>query len=212
MKKFKCRASQVYKIMGRTQKEELLNETGKEAVRAQALKDLLGYQKELVTPAIQKGIELESQAIDIISMTSLDDVISNLQQKENEHITGKGDYILGNAIRDVKCSWSIDTHPFLKDEAEKKVKKNGYDWQMASYMWLYDLEIAYVDFILLATPFDLLGKYDDAEFHNLPNKIPLHKRITSVKILRDKEKENEIIKKVNNCQQYYNDIIEKISS
>ncbi len=113
-------------------------------------------------------------------------------------------------IVDIKCSFSIGTHPFFDDDAEKKVKEMGYDWQMHAYMFLYDADSADVDFWLFPTPDHLIPAYaDPVMYQECVENIPLRHRFATVRIGRDDEKIQRIKEKVEQAHAYYNHITQR---
>ena len=71
-------------------------------------------------------------------------------------------------------------------------------------MWLYDRPVHYVHFVLLPTPYELLGFNDSQEFHiDLVEKIPLKKRVKTVVIERDDKLHEQIIEKALLAREYY---------
>ena len=125
---------------------------------------------------------------------------------ENELITGECDVLdlKNKLIIDTKCTWDIGTHPFFADEAMEKVKKAGYDVQMQAYMWLYDCDVANIDFWLFPCPPELLNGWDDIDqLVHLVEKIDIRERKTTVVIERDEAIIQKIKDKVPHCQEYY---------
>ena len=107
-------------------------------------------------------------------------------------------------IIDTKCTWDIGTHPFFADEAMEKVKKAGYDIQMQAYMWLYDCDVAHVDFWLFPCPVELTKDWDDREqLIDLVDQIDIRERLTTVTIERDEAIIQKIKDKIPHCQEYY---------
>jgi hypothetical protein len=206
---FKCRASQLKKLMTepklKADKEAgNLSETARTMVREQLLLDLFGFKNYVETKYTRKGIMLEAQAIDVIGLATFTEAVKNTERKENDWITGECDIVQPDCIRDTKCSWSIDTFPWTKAEAGAAVKDSGYDWQGQAYMWLWDKPRHYVDYVLLPTPHDLLGFYDEASMYIYAvEAIPMDKRITSVIIERDESLHELIIAKVKAARLYY---------
>jgi hypothetical protein len=100
----------------------------------------------------------------------------------------------------------MDTHPWFIEDAEAKVKECGYDWQGQGYMWLWDREVHYVDFVLLPTPSTLLKPWDDEIEHiDMVQAIPLQHRITTVKIERDESMQEAIKARMAQAIPYYVD-------
>lgn len=205
---FKCRASSLGGLMTKPRnKSEALSETAKSVVVAAALKQAFDYQKQLDAKQIKKGLMLEDDAIKAISLLNAVQLSKNTERKQNDWLTGECDILAHDSIRDTKCSWSIDSHPWTQEDAEKKVKAAGYNWQGVAYMMLWDKPKFYVDFVLMPTPPDCLGFNDSERDHiEIVNNIPLHKRIRSVEILRDVELEQQAIAAVLNARPYFDEL------
>ena len=92
------------------------------------------------------------------------------------------------------------------EDAQNKAKEYGYDWQMQGYMWLWDKPVAYIDFILLPTPYECLKPWDDEFDHiDMVESIPLQHRIVTVKIERDINAQLAIKKRIAEAVPYYVD-------
>ena len=99
-----------------------------------------------------------------------------------------------------------------EEEAERKVKESGYDWQMQGYMWLFDCEQAEIDFWLFPCPEDLIGQYGDPEkLIDAIERIPLRRRVTTVTVKRDPEAIERIQERVAVCQEYYQQLMQEQS-
>lgn len=218
MTRFICRASSVSKIMTepRLKKDKeagLLSETAKEVVVKSALKEVFGYSPQIKSKYIDKGLELEDDAIKAVSLIRFVQLSKNTERLTNEWVTGECDILASDHIRDTKCSWSLDTFPWTDDDIEKAVKKAGYHWQGQVYMWLWDKPKHYVDYVLLPTPQHLLGFNDDPYDHiDLVESIPLPKRIKSYCVERDDKKIEAIKEVVERCQDFYNEILKDLKS
>lgn len=207
---FKCRASSLHKLMTNSRvKSQPLSDTAKGVIRDFYLENQYGYRKFTGNKYTAKGLQLEDLAISTLSDYLFLNLFKNQTRITDEYFTGECDILLDDSIRDVKCVWSLDTMPLTQDEAEKKVKKGGYDWQGQCYMHLYDRDVHYVDFILLPTPTDLLKHDDEYYYHSeeFVNQIPLHKRIKTVKIERDNTKIEQAIQRVKDSQDYYLELL-----
>lgn len=179
---FKCRASSVGSLMTRMNGETF----GKGTVDV-LLSDVIyqgyGYYKEIDAKQMNKGNAMEAEAIELVGLLTATKVIKNTEFRSNKWFTGTCDILTSTAIRDTKCSWSIDTFPLTYKEAEKTVRSSGYDWQLMIYMMLWGLKVGYVDFLLMPTPRDLLMRNDDEFIHiDLVNKMPLDSRLISVRV------------------------------
>lgn len=215
--RFICRASSVSDIMSlprsKTDREAgVLSETAKSAVLKAALKEVFGFNPQISSKYLEKGLALEDDAIKVVGLLNAIQLTKNTERRQNEWITGECDILADNQIRDTKCSWSIGTFPWLDSEAKKMVEKSGYDWQMQCYMWLWDKPEAYIDFVLLPTPPELLSASDDPVDHiELVEQIDIRKRIKSFRVERDDEKIEAIKTAVDRCQDYYNELIQELS-
>ena len=161
---------------------------------------------ELAYKYTAKGNLLEDLAIEMSGKMRFRNYQKHVGRVENELITGECDVLdlERKLIIDTKVTWDIGTHPFFQDEAMEKVKKAGYDVQMQAYMWLYDCEVAHVDFWLFPCPPELLKDWDDIDqLVHLVEAIDIRERKTTVTIERDESVIQKIKDKIPHCQNYY---------
>ena len=205
MKLFRC--SSLHKLIGDVRsKAAVISDTAKSAIRDIVKEDLYGFRSFTGNQYTQKGNLLEDLAIQMSGKMRLRNYQKHVGRVENELITGECDVLdlKNKLIIDTKCTWDIGTHPFFADEAMEKVKKAGYDVQMQAYMWLYDCEVANVDFWLFPCPPELLKDWDDIDqLVHLVEKIDIRERKTTVVIERDEAIIQKIKDKVPHCQEYY---------
>ena len=205
MKLFRC--SSLHKLIGDGRsKAAVISDTAKSAIRDIVKEDLYGFRSFTGNQYTQKGNLLEDLAIEVSGKMRLRNYQKHVGRVENELITGECDVLdlKNKLIIDTKCTWDIGTHPFFADEAMEKVKKAGYDVQMQAYMWLYDCEVANVDFWLFPCPPELLKDWDDIDqLVHLVEKIDIRERKTTVVIERDEAIIQKIKDKVPHCQEYY---------
>jgi hypothetical protein len=205
MKLFRC--SSLHKLIGDGRsKAAVISDTAKSAIRDIVKEDLYGFRSFTGNQHTQKGNLLEDLAIEMSGKMRLRNYQKHVGRVENELITGECDVLdlKNKLIIDTKCTWDIGTHPFFADEAMEKVKKAGYDVQMQAYMWLYDCEVANVDFWLFPCPPELLNGWDDIDqLVHLVEKIDIRERKTTVVIERDEAIIQKIKDKVPHCQEYY---------
>lgn len=183
-----------------------LSDSAKSAIRDIVKEDLYGFRSFTGNQYTQKGNLLEDLAIEMSGKMRLRNYQKHVGRVENELITGECDVLdlKNKLIIDTKCTWDIGTHPFFADEAMEKVKKAGYDVQMQAYMWLYDCEVANIDFWLFPCPPELLNGWDDIDqLVHLVEKIDIRERKTTVVIERDEAIIQKIKDKVPHCQEYY---------
>lgn len=215
----RIRCSSIHKIVGdpktKTERDNGgLSQTAKSHVIEIAKQELFGFSAFDGAKYTEKGTALEPYAIDGSGLIRGLHLEKNIERRENDCISGECDIYYPNKrlIIDTKCSWDIGTHPFFRVEAESKVKQAGYDWQMQGYMWLFDCDQADIDFWLFPCPEDLLGQYGDPEkLIDAVERIPLHKRVTTVTIMRDEEKIERIKRKSEACRAYYETLMREIN-
>ena len=205
MKLFRC--SSLHKLIGDGRsKAAVISDTAKSAIRDIVKEDLYGFRSFTGNQYTQKGNLLEDLAIEMSGKMRLRNYQKHVGRVENELITGECDVLdlKNKLIIDTKCTWDIGTHPFFADEAMEKVKKAGYDVQMQAYMWLYDCDVANIDFWLFPCPPELLSGWDDIDqLVHLVEKIDIRERKTTVVIERDEAIIQKIKDKVPHCQEYY---------
>ena len=205
MKLFRC--SSIHKLIGDGRsKAAVISDTAKSEIRDIVKEDLYGFRSFTGNQYTQKGNLLEDLAIEMSGKMRLRNYQKHVGRVENELITGECDVLdlKNKLIIDTKCTWDIGTHPFFADEAMEKVKKAGYDVQMQAYMWLYDCEVANIDFWLFPCPPELLNGWDDIDqLVHLVEKIDIRERKTTVTIERDEAVIQKIKDKVPHCQEYY---------
>ena len=205
MKLFRC--SSLHKLIGDGRsKAAVISDTAKSAIRDIVKEDLYSFRSFTGNQYTQKGNLLEDLAIEMSGKMRLRNYQKHVGRVENELITGECDVLdlKNKLIIDTKCTWDIGTHPFFADEAMEKVKKAGYDVQMQAYMWLYDCDVANIDFWLFPCPPELLNGWDDIDqLVHLVEKIDIRDRKTTVVIERDEAIIQKIKDKVPHCQEYY---------
>ena len=205
MKLFRC--SSLHKLIGDGRsKAAVISDTAKSAIRDIVKEDLYGFRSFTGNQYTQKGNLLEDLAIEMSGKMRFRNYQKHTGRIENELITGECDVLdlERKLIIDTKVTWDIGTHPFFADEAMEKVKKAGYDVQMQAYMWLYDCEVANIDFWLFPCPPELLKDWDDIDqLVHLVEKIDIRERKTTVVIERDEAIIQKIKDKIPHCQEYY---------
>ena len=205
MKLFRC--SSLHKLIGDGRsKAAVISDTAKSAIRDIVKEDLYGFRSFTGNQYTAKGNLLEDLAIEMSGKMRFRNYQKHVGRVENELITGECDVLdlERKLIIDTKVTWDIGTHPFFADEAMEKVKKAGYDVQMQAYMWLYDCEVANIDFWLFPCPPELLKDWDDIDqLVHLVEKIDIRERKTTVVIERDESVIQKIKDKIPHCQNYY---------
>ena len=205
MKLFRC--SSLHKLIGDGRsKAAVISDTAKSAIRDIVKEDLYGFRSFTGNQYTAKGNLLEDMAIEMSGKMRFKQYQKHSGRVSNDLITGECDVLdLGKKlIIDTKVTWDIGSHPFFEDEALEKVKKAGYDVQMQAYMWLYECEVAEIDFWLFPCPAELLKDWDDIEqLVHMVEAIDIRERLTTVTIQRDEAVIEKIKEKIPHCQDYY---------
>jgi len=202
MIRFRC--SSVGRLMTEPKlKSEVLSVGAKTYIRELAAQAILGIDFEVSSKAMEKGIQCEGEAIEMLNRVRGLKLSKNTERRKNDYITGECDlYDLENKRgHDIKCAWSASTFPIAVVDCED----NLYEWQMRSYMALWDAEEWEVNYCLVSTPDALIG-YEPMQMH-LVDHIPERMRLTSWTIQRDKDKEAAIFEKVRHARDYYAQVI-----
>jgi hypothetical protein len=202
------RCSQLSKLMTKGRGSSALGETTKSYVKQVAKENFYGIRPQLSGKYLDKGNMNEDHAIEMINQLRFKNYQKNTVRKNNGWLSGECDVLdqANNHIIDTKCSWSFDTFPCFVDDAEKSVKKSGYDWQQRGYMMLWDCDSAEIAYCLTTTPEELLSLYDDPKIHKVDH-IDLELRMTFVHLTRDKSLEEEIKAQYDIANTYYKECL-----
>ena len=206
------RCSALSKIMTKSRsKSSPLSETAKTFVMEKAKEDFYGIRPNISNKFTEKGIRNEDLGIEMVNQSRFMEFKKNTERISTDWLTGECDINTGDKIIDIKCSWSFDTFPAFQEEAEKAVKKSGYDWQLRGYMMLYNRPMGEVIYCLTTTPPDLLSPYDDTDLHDVEH-IDINNRMTSVKVERDEVKESEILMQYKIANEYYKECMAELET
>lgn len=206
--KLKVRASETKNLMTSGDKVTTTTLTW---LKGKAVAEVLGLTSYIITKPISKGLDCEQDSIDLLNAVLFEDFKKNAERIEKNGFTGSWDILKDGVIRDIKTSWSAATFPFFLEDAEKAVKQSGYDWQARVYMMLTDTSIAYIDYCLIDTPEELLTDWDDWELHHVSH-IPVTKRVTSVRVERDKDLEKMMLDKYEIANTLYEGFIHELNN
>ena len=201
------RASSLADIMTEPKaKTDKLSVGAKTAITKLAKEAVYGYDERISSKPMQKGIQVEDQSIELLNSVLFTSYAKNTERKTNEWITGECDIFTGSKIIDIKSSWSLATFPALAEDGENKT----YTWQLAAYMWLWNVDSAAIAYCLVSTPEELIG-YEDRQLHVIDHITP-ELRVTLLHQERDKSMEAKIIEKVEAGREYYRQVIERIAN
>ena len=201
--KFRC--SSLGKLMTepRSKSEGVLSVGAKTYIRELAAQEIFGVEFEVSSKAIEKGIEVEGDSIDLLNSVRGLSLFKNTDRKSNDFITGECDLFDAEAKRghDIKSSWSIATFPITVADCEDRL----YEWQMRGYMALWDADEWEVNYCLVDTPDRLIG-FEPMPLHVVSH-LPEWMRVTTWTVKRDLEKEAAIYEKVKAANEYLNSVI-----
>lgn len=131
-----------------------LSETAKTHLNEVYISELWGMKKEVKSKPMEKGTEMEEEAITLLSVVDGKWYEKNEEHKKNDYIMGHCD--IDNAeddeIIDSKCSWDAFTFiPHLTCPIDK-----DYYYQAQGYMWLWNRSKARIAYCLVNTPQSIL--------------------------------------------------------
>lgn len=202
----KIRASSLSQIMTDPKgKGEVLSVGAKTFIAKQAKEFVYGFDEKISSKYLDKGIQVEDQSIELLNSVLFTSYQKNTERKDNEWLTGECDIFTGDAIIDIKSSWSLSTFPVLAEQGADK----DYEWQLRAYMMLWNVDKASIAYCLVSTPEDLI-KYEDASLHQVDHIAP-ELRVTRVFYERDQSLEEKIKVKVEAAREYYQQIINQIA-
>lgn len=111
-----------------------------------------GYEKDIVTKQMKKGIQAEEEGITLLSMVDKQYYTKNEERKENEWLSGHADIVTDTKLIDIKLSWDIFTFlPKLMEDVDKT-----YFYQLQGYLWLWGLKEAEIAYCLVNTPDNII--------------------------------------------------------
>lgn len=167
---------------------------------------LLDWKPALDTFEIEKGRVVEDQTIALYNQVSGNFYVKNKERKNNGLFTGECDINEKDEdlILDIKSSYSKKTFPLLLKEGDKKL----YEWQLDTYMHLWDRNNSGLVFGLVDTPSHLIKKQDPEDWHIVGHISP-DLRITTLFKQRDAKREQQLISKTRVAQQILCEILDK---
>jgi len=192
-------------------KSEEISATTKSWLKEKIKEEFYGYRKQLDTPAITKGIDMEFKSIELLNDVTFSSWKKNEERKSNGWLTGEPDLVGEDCIEDIKSSWSLETFPAFQEDADDAVKKAGYDWQLRGYMLLFNKSQARIRYCMISTPDYLLKDWDNKAIHEVDNIDP-SARITTVEIERDVNFEDDMMAQYAIANKYYQEYWKEIAN
>lgn len=199
------RASGVGKLMAYPEKDTL-SDGALTHVYELASQILLNWKPALDIYEIEKGRVVEDQTIALYNQVSGNFYVKNNERKKTDLFTGECDINEEDEdlILDIKSSYSKKTFPLILKEGDKKL----YEWQLDTYMLLWDRNYAGLVFGLVDTPSHLIKKQDPEDWH-IVGHIPPELRITTIFKERDAKREQQLINKTRVAQDVLLEILDK---
>lgn len=199
------RASTIGKLMAYPDRDTLAD-SALTHVYELASQILLNWKPALNTFEIEKGRVVEDQTIALYNQVSGNFYVKNTERKTSDLFTGECDINEEDEdlILDIKSSYSKKTFPLIIREGDKKL----YEWQLDTYMLLWDRNNAGLVFGLVDTPDHLIKKQEPEDWH-IVGHIPPELRITTIFKERDAKREQQLINKTRVAQDVLLEILDK---
>lgn len=222
----KIRSSAIGKIMTNPKtKGETLSQTTKTYLQELAVQEVYNIRKEFSSRYTDKGNEVEELSIALCNdVLGLGFIYKNEEHFSNDWITGTPDVNTNEILLDVKSSWDATTFPFFDTE----LKNKDYFYQLQGYLWLTNKTEALLCYCLIDTPLQIVEDEIRREHwkaslieesldlrafvqakHTFGH-IPKEKRIKTFKIAKDDEVIEAIKTRIEECREYYNELINKL--
>lgn len=153
---------------------------------------------------LQKGIQCENESIELYNEVKDTFYIKNVERVTVGNLTGECDLLdtSESLVIDIKTAYSKATFPL-----NLKLSKL-YEWQLRSYMHLYNVNQAELAYCLVDTPEDLRKKTDPQHWHEVSD-VDLKYRVSTLRIERDEVKEQQLLKRLALCGQYIKEELSK---
>ena len=202
----------------------LLSKTAQKHLLDVYIAEKYGRKKDIQTKQMKKGIEVEQDSIDLLSMYLKMPFSKNEQRFTNDYITGFPDIIDNDRIIDIKSSYDLWT--FIGNIPDKL--DSLYHWQMQSYMWLTGAKSAVIAYCLVNTPesiieqekYYMLKKMDVAteenpeyvkeamkiEFNMSFDDISIDERVLMFNVSRNEDDILRIQQKVEKAREYLREL------
>lgn len=214
-------------LLEQTKYDIELSETCKSYLVQTYILEKYGRVKEVTSKEMKKGILIEDDSINLVSVIDGFLYSKNTERFSNDFITGTPDIINGDEIIDVKSSWDIFT--FLSNIQDPI--SDMYYAQLQGYMALTGAKIGTIAYCLTDTPqsivegekYNLLRHLDVAteedpmykkevqklERNRTFGDIPIEERVLTFSISRDDDYIEKTYRKVEKCRAFLYDFEQK---
>lgn len=151
--KVKFRASSWGNFLAESRdKKEPIGKTAQAELIKIYAQEVYDRREDIVTAAMDKGKQVEDDAIRILSMVDGELYYKNQEPHENEWFTGHPDIVTETEVHDIKSSWSIFTFlPKLMEEPDK-----AYVAQLNAYFSLTGAQGGSICYVLASAPIGIL--------------------------------------------------------
>ena len=131
-----------------------LSETAKKFLYEVYLEEKYGIvEQDVETPEIRKGKMVEDKIVDILSMVDDEPYEKNMEQKENEWISGEAD-IVNAGIDEIKAPWSMATLiPHLRSDIP-----DIYFYQNQGYQYLWGKWKGRINWVVVDCPAGIIHR------------------------------------------------------
>ena len=224
----KIRCSAIGKIMTSPKlKGELLSQTTKTYLLELAIGEKYGIHKEFSSRYTDKGNQVEELSIALCNdVLDLGFIYKNEDHFTNDWVKGTPDVNTDEILLDVKSSW--DAFTFFEKVLDDDLKNKDYFYQLQGYMWLTGKEECLLCYCLIDTPLQIVEDEIRREHwkaslieesldlrafvqskHTFGH-IPKEKRLKTFKIVKDDVVIENIKTRIEECREYYNELINKL--
>jgi len=210
---YKIHCSSLPKLMTKSRsKTDILSETAKSYLLDIYIEEVYGRKNinMIGNKYTRKGIECETDSIDLVSKLKGKKYFKNNEQLHNDYVCGTPDVTAPDLV-DVKTSW--DLHTFAAVDEKKAMK--DYAWQLKGYQWMTGSKTSTLAYCLVNTPeilitdalyrlsFSVPEDQTEQYRHNfIFDDIPEKKRMKSYEILWDDGDANTLISMVQAAREY----------
>lgn len=150
----------------------------------------------------EKGKRCENESIELYNEINDTFYVKNIERVTAGNLTGECDLLDKNEslVIDIKTAYSKATY-------RTRIKMSKlYEWQLRAYMHLYNVNQAELAYCLVPTPHDLIKKTDPEHWHIFDD-VPLERRISTLRIERDTEKEQQLLNRLILAENYINEAL-----
>lgn len=196
IKMLQFRASEVGDIMASPDKN-ILPQGAMTYLEKMVRRITLGWSQNLDTFEMQKGKEVEDDAIALFNEVSGNFYLKNTDRKTTELFTGECDIDDPDSsfIWDIKNAYSKDT---FKSYVDIKTNKK-YFWQLVQYATMWNRDNAGLCYTLLDTPPHLIKASDPLDWHEVSHIDPKY-RVTTASMQVTQELKEQLINRATLAQ------------